>query len=249
MSTTPDPSTPDPAAPTRPPEAPKIDAAPILELEDNTCLRCGAPMGPDDVVCLKCGYDMRANVARSTKQAEEYQPDEPQPFVVPTWGSPKALLILGSVFFLAAMITAGVNVPAGKSFWLIVGSVLLVIYEVLVHTGTGVVAVAVSARICEQKFGNFELAVSRVFAAFSAFELAFQLSLRIPAVGVWAAFVIGPAAYWVLIWALFRKSRTITTLIVLCHVVLWLIIQLGMQLSAMVQSARGVAAVVGMIAP
>ncbi len=97
----------------------------------------------------------------------------------PTWGSPRVLAIVGSVCFLAAMITAGANVPEGKSFWLIFGSVVLIIYEVLVHTGTGVVAVAVSARICEQKFGNFELGVSRVYAAFAAFEMVYQLSLRI----------------------------------------------------------------------
>lgn len=219
---------------------PKIEAQPILELEEERCPKCRAPLGPGDVVCLKCGYDMRANTVRQVEHRTESVDAEPgeaeaEPFVTPGRGSPKALAIAGGVLSITAMIVAGLGVPPDGSTWLVVASVLLVLYEVVLHTGTGLVAVAAAARISEERFGGEEavqLAAARVFVAMAVFELVLHLvgltPYRLVAVLAWP---LAGAAYWLVVWLLFNKTKTVALVIVLAQVILWVLVRLGMEIA------------------
>lgn len=219
---------------------PKIEAQPILELEEEQCPKCRAPLGPGDVVCLKCGYDMRANTVRQVEHRAESVDEEPdesdaEPFVTPGRGSPKVLLIAGSILSIAAMVVAGMGVPTGGSTWLVVASVLLVLYEVVLHTGTGLVAVAAAARISEERFGGEEavqLAAARVFVAMAVFELVLHLVGMTPYTLVSIlAWPLAGAAYWLVVWLLFNKTKTVALVIVLAQVILWVLVRLGMEIA------------------
>jgi hypothetical protein len=241
------PARPEPAA--APPRA-VINRESVLRLEDDTCPKCGSALKPGDVVCFRCGYDLKANVVRTV---EARGPDDSEEgegsgggadeFVTPGIGSAKVWAIVGTVLTVAAMILAGVFVPQEKAGWLrVAGAVFLALYNIVVHTGTGVVAVAVAARIVEERFGSLELAVARVFAAFSLFEAIRHVRLPLGALSTTAAYVLAAAAYYLAIWGLFRKNRTVTLLIVLVHVVLWIVFQLGVMLAAAAQGTQAGAA-------
>jgi len=225
---------------------PKIEAQPILELEEDRCPKCSAPLGPGDVVCLKCGYDMLANTVRQVEHRTESVDEAPEeseaePFVTPGRGSPRALAIAGGVLSVAAMIAAGMGVPPSGSTWLVIASVLLVLYEVVLHTGTGLVAVAVAARISEEPFGGEEavqLAAARVFVAMAVFELVLHLvgmtPYRLVSILAWP---LAGAAYWLVVWLLFNKTKTVALVIVLAQVILWVLVRLGMEIAGWREAA------------
>lgn len=224
-----------------------MGAGSVLQLEDDTCPKCGAPLAATDVVCLKCGYDLRANTVRTVETGTSTEPGEEDPtteeFVTPGGGSAQLWGIVGAFLAVAAMIVAGINVPPAGSGWLVVvGAVVLAVYNIAVHTGTGLAAVAITARIYEQKFGVLELAAARMFAAFSLFEAVRHLRLPLGSVGPSVAFALAAGMYFLAVWGLFRKDRTVTLLIVLSHVLLWIVFQLGMVLAEWVHSPHAAAA-------
>lgn len=216
----------------------EIKAESVLKLQEEHCPKCGAVLGPLDVVCVRCGYDMRANEQRRVEQGVEEVggEEEPEPFVTPGRGSAKLWGIVGAVVTVAAMVAAGWGTPPGKGAGVVIAAITLVLYRVLVHTGTGLVAVGIAARINEQKFGGEEalpLAASRIFVAMAAFELIVAaLPPALGAFGRFAALPVGAAAYWLIVWLLFNKTRTVALVIMLAQVILWVVVQLGMTLSA-----------------
>lgn len=229
---------------------PRIEAESILELAEEKCPKCGAVLGVNDVVCMKCGYDLRVSAVREVEQRVEHVEedaggDAAEPFVTPGRGTPKALVIAGAVVTVAAMVAAGMGVPVGQSGWVVVAAVLLVLYEVVVHTGTGLVAVAAAARISEERFGGEEavpLAAARVFLAMAVFELVLNLVAFTPYVGPWIAPPVAVAAYWLVVWGLFNKTRTVALVIVLTQVILWVLVRMGMELGAWYHAVPAAAA-------
>ncbi|MBC7834453.1 MAG: zinc ribbon domain-containing protein [Phycisphaerales bacterium] len=223
------------------------EAGGLLELAADTCPKCGRELPDDAVVCLGCGYDIKANIVRTPRVTEEYveAPAEgagPRGgngaaggvFVRPGKLGAKALSLIGAALTLGAMIIAGINAPPGASATLVIGTMIMVLYFVLLHTATGVGAVAVSARVNEEQFGSLEVGASRVLVAYAAFELLRHMAIPVPRVGGVIAHLLGAAAYWALVWGLFARGRTIAAMIGLCHVVLWLILRMGMDLTAWV---------------
>ncbi|HYE02245.1 MAG TPA: hypothetical protein VD963_03310, partial [Phycisphaerales bacterium] len=69
----------------------------------------------------------------------------------------------------------------------------------------------------------------------AAFELVRHVPITIPHVGGVLAYLLAAAAYWAILWALFWRGRSAALTIGLAHVVLWLVINLGMDLSAWVR--------------
>lgn len=205
-------------------------------------------MASRDVVCLKCGYDLRANVVREveTGVAEEPETDPggegggaKAVFVQPGRLTVKSLLITGAVLTVGAAVAAGVFAPAGSGAWLVLGLVLLCLYQIVVHSVTGVGAVAVAARMRGARFGSIELALGRVFVAFSLFQLISRLRLPLgwSVANVGLPWVLACGAYFGALMILFRKDRATTALIALAHFILWILLNAGMELSRMVGSA------------
>jgi hypothetical protein len=224
--------------PTVTPASP-AEAPPLLELAEDKCPKCGTPLRPEAVFCIKCGYDLRTNEVRTPtlgiEHVAEKPPEESKDFSAPGRGSIKVLLGIGGAISLAAMVVAGLNSPPGMR---VVASVILCLYEIILNTGTGLVAVLIAARVAELKPGKLDLAAARIFVAFAAFQL-----IHIITFGEYRLLVtllmypIAVAAYWGLIMFLFRKPRVIATTVLVAHVVLWLAVKAGMELSAYVESA------------
>lgn len=228
----PAPSPPGQAATPVPPSP--ADAKPLLELEEDVCPKCQSPLTPDAVFCVKCGYDLRTNETRTPRLGVEHvaekPKEEPNEFSLPGRGKVPVLLAIGGVITVGAMVVAGLNAP--PHFGPVLARVILCLYETALHTGTGLIAVLIAARLVEQKPGNLELALARVFVAFSTFQLLHQITFTdYRVLSALLMYPLGLAAYWGLVMLLFRKPRMVALMVVLVHVVLWLVVQIGVGLS------------------
>lgn len=231
------PSPPAPAAPSSPADAPSL-----LELAEDKCPKCGTVLRHDAVFCIKCGYDMRTNEVRKptlgVEHVVEKPKEEPKEFSVAGRGNLQLLLGIGAAITIGAMVVAGLNAPPG---FRIVAAVLLCLYEIVLHTGTGMVAVFIACRIAELKPGNIELAAARMLVAFSTFQLIRSISFgTYPTLLLLLMYPLALAAYWGLIMLLFRKPRMLATTVLVAHAVLWIAVQAGMELSSYVRSAPAV---------
>jgi hypothetical protein len=153
-------------------------------------------------------------------------------FVRPGMGPWRVWAAIGSIELIAALIFAAVKYSANHP----VAHALLVIYDGMLHTGTGVVAVLVGAKVVEERFGSFELAAARMLAAMGALLLV--LNLRIPLTSTnFEEWALAVAAYVAVVWATFRFSRAELLVVTGAHFGLWLIVQLGMMLTRWTASA------------
>ena len=229
---------------------PAGDEAAPLGIVDDTCPRCHATLAHDAVMCVKCGYDLKANVVREPGVGVvEVEPPRSTPadtdFVVPGRGSAQVLATTGVFLTLGALIFSGMNAERA-GFWVVVGTIALTLYNIAVHTGTGIAAVIAAARLCEQKFGRLDIAAARMFVAVSLFHLVTALHIPIHAglaqVLKWAAAM---GLYYLAVWLLFKKDRYGAMLIALSHFGLWVLLQLGSQLSGWLGAATNSAATAG----
>lgn len=224
-----------------------IKAESVLNVAEEHCPKCGAVLGPVDVVCVKCGYDLLKNeqrkVERKVEEVEEGAAEEP--FVVPGRGGARVWAIVGAVLTVAAMVFAGWGTPPGEGAGVVIAAITLVVYRALVHTGTGLVAVGIAARINEQKFGGEDalgLAAARVFVAIAVFEaITTGLPLLLGTAGKFLGVPLGAVAYWGIVMFLFDKDRTVALVITLAQVILWVVVQLGMELSGWYKAALATA--------
>lgn len=221
-----------PASPPPPPEPakpqPRIDAPRLLdEFDDDVDLTA------DPEVDLAVGRPPTRTVAAAP--VEDARPE----FVQPGLGEPRHWAIAGGVLLLGAMIASGVNAPYGVGATQVALRVLLTLYNTLVSAGTGVVALFIAARLLEQRFGSIELAAGRMFAAVGAFMLITNLEVRITGVrGIdqTVLLILAAAAYLLIVaWSFKIWNRVTLTYIAGSHMLLWLVMLVGMSLSAAIK--------------
>jgi hypothetical protein len=146
------------------------------------------------------------------------------------WAAAGGLLLLG------ALIASGINVfnaPDRPVFAMQrILNVLLTLYYALIHTGTGVAAVFLTAMLLGHRVGRVETATARMFAAVSAFLFLYSLRFTITS-GRTEEVVFGAVAYLAVVAGSFRLlKRDPFLLIIGLHFAVWLIVQIGMLLSA-----------------
>lgn len=205
------------------------DEASLLRETADTCPNCGAALAPDEILCMKCGYDLEANVVRKPKvdegEAADAEPEEPDLFVEPGRGPPKLLAIAGGVITVAAMVLAGVNARVDGAA--VAAAVILPLYEVLLHTASGVLALFIVSKLVEERFGNPELAAARMMVAFALFQLFMAMEIPVQVVGGVLKSILGLGAYWLAVWWLFKKTPAVTLLIMAAHIALWAFVWIG----------------------
>lgn len=170
------------------------------------------------------------------------KPDTPadsMDFVRPGLGGPKVWGVVGAVLLVGAILAVGVNStrPAGAT----TASIFLTLYNALLHTGTGVVAVWAASLLAEKRLGRFELAAARMFTAVAALSLVVNLRVSLFTASpveqsIWAA-LLGAAAYVGAVAGLFRIWGQHLGFVVGGHLALWLLVQVGMLLSALAAAA------------
>jgi hypothetical protein len=216
-------------APGSPPEPgkPRIEAPGLLEgFEED------ADFTADPELDRATGKIPPARLAGHPAAAPPETPD----FVTAGVGKPLYWAAAGGVLLIAALIATGVNAPNRA-----VLRILLVLYNVLLHTGTGVVAVYLAATLLERRVRFVETVAARMLVAVSAMALLISTQIRIfpPKYDTKAEeIVLGLAAYGLIVAASFNLWKRLPFLYVVgCHFALWLIVQLGMALSEAVAAA------------
>lgn len=219
----------------------------LLELAEDTCPKCGTLLKPDAVFCIKCGYDMRTNEVRTPRlgveHVEEKPPEPEKVFSTPGRGDVKVLLAVGGALTVGAMVVAGLKSPPG--FVTVVASVVLALYETVLHTGTGLIAVLIAARLADMRPGRLDLATARIFVAFAAFQCLHRISFGEYEVLVMILmYAAALAAYWGLVMLLFRKPRMVGVTVMVAHFLLWMVVMAGVELAKFVEHKRATTVVV-----
>ena len=231
----------EPIAPPTPAPPHKPNARPsVLQLIDDKCPNCAAKMDADAVVCMSCGYDLKANeVLRPQTGVDVIEPPPVKPEFVKPGVKPATLVIAGGVVVLAAMIAAGVNVKPGGAMGTPFFFALLILYRAILHTGTGLAGLWCAAKFVDHRLNHVDLAAARMFLALGAFMLVW--ALRIPIENSFLEHIIripaAAAAYWLTLFALFRRNRQETTLIALFHVGAMMFVELGLQLAIWLETS------------
>lgn len=141
--------------------------------------------------------------------------------VIPLVGNPKVLGIAGGLLLLGAVIVTGITTTSGRALI----PPLITLYEGIVHTGTGVVAVLVASRFAERRVNRVELIAARMLVIVSAFLIVSNLNIPIP--GRIDEFLLGAGAYYLALMLLFRLPRFETGLIGGIHFCLWVLMKIG----------------------
>lgn len=170
-------------------------------------------------------------------------PDAPvrPEFITPGLGQPKHWAMVGLVVTIVAVVAAGVNAPNHT-----VPRILLALYSTFVHTGTGLVALYASARLLEHRFGNLELGAARMFTSVAAFMLLMNLKLspfseNYDALNRGLTVLVAMAGYAITVASTFRFwDKQKLGFVVGIHALLWMLVQVGMELAAVVGAAATV---------
>jgi hypothetical protein len=180
----------------------------------------------------------RVITGKTGKEERRRAPDDERPeFGRPIGGEAMHWAIAGGILLLAALVAAGVNAP-DKTFL----RIALALYMTLLHAGTGVVAVFVAALLLRSRVGSPELAAARMFTAVAAFMLVWNLKINIFGEGwghlVIEELVLATLAYVAIVAVTFRLFKWLPLAYVIgTHFVLWLVVQVGMELSSAVGRA------------
>ena len=141
--------------------------------------------------------------------------------VIPVLGSVRGLSIIGGAMLLMAVIVTAVATTSARPLI----PPLIALYEGVVHTGTGVVAVLIAARFAERRVNRVELIAARMLVVVSIFLLI--KNTNIPITGQIEEHVLAGGAYYLAVWGLFRLPRFETGLISGTHFCLWVLMLIG----------------------
>jgi hypothetical protein len=147
------------------------------------------------------------------------KPEPQPPLVKPGMGDAKAISLVGLGLAIAAVIAAGLNAEH-HWFW----QAALALYIIIVHSLTGLGAVAATAHINEQPMGPPELAAGRMLTAVSLFM--FLLNVHVTPQFVAAIVAIG--GYYLAITILFRAPSGRLLMIAIMHALAAILVWLGM---------------------
>lgn len=154
--------------------------------------------------------------------------DSSTPLVVPAFPGMRVLVVLGcTLMLLAVLMSASAANSQLQHVGYTLGSAFLTLFNGILHTGTGVVAVIASAFFMKRKVGSVELAAGRMFVAFGVLLLVTAPVFPLGWVGWGLKWALALGAYWLVVRALFRKSVDETNIIAAAHLILYLLYQVG----------------------
>ena len=217
--------------PTREPGKARIEAPALLQdFEEGADFTRDPEV--DRAVGLPVGTIPAAKLAGEAGEAKAEKED----LVTKGFGQPTWWAIAGVALLIGAMVATGVNAHNRT-----VPRVLLTLYNVLLHTGTGVVAVYLAATLLEMRVRFVESVAARMLVAVSTLSLLFHLHLQIFADKYETAaeeMIVGVVAYVLIVASSFSLWKRIPLAYVIgCHFALWLVVQLGLMLATLVGSA------------
>lgn len=162
----------------------------------------------------------RARPARA-EPAAGWPPIVTDASLVPVLGSVRALGVIGGVMLVLAVVTTAIATSSGRPLI----PPLIALYEGVVHTGTGVVAVLIAARFAERRVNRVELIACRMLVLVAVFLAIKNSSIPIP-MRV-EEHLLAAGAYYLGVMILFRLPRFETGLIAGAHFCLWVLMMIG----------------------
>lgn len=164
-------------------------------------------------------------------------------FAKPGLGNAQITAGIGLGLTAAAMIVSGIT-----SNEKVAANVLVTGYQALLHAGTGLFAVALTAHIVERRVGQFELAAARMLVATAALLLVFLIPMPLTATKAEEVIAAG-LVYLLIVFLYFRRTVRETGIIAGLHFALWLIVWLGARLEVWSTAAATAAPASGGTAP
>lgn len=137
------------------------------------------------------------------------------------------MVIGGALLVLAVVMGASAAHNRHNDLGYAFGQGFLTLFNGLLHTGTGVVAVIASAFFMKRKVGSVEFAAGRMLVTFCTLLLVTAPDFPVGYVGWALKWALGLGAYWLVLRVLFRKSIDETNIIAAAHLVLYLLYQTG----------------------
>jgi hypothetical protein len=141
----------------------------------------------------------------------------------------RTLLIIGLVVLVAAMVfSANLGMSESRGNVLVAfGKVFLAGYYALLHTGTGVAAVAAAALLLSRPAGRLDFAAARMLCAVSLVILTMQMDLPGGYLGLAVKSLLSLLLYWATVLLLFRRTIEETNVIAVMHLGFYLFLALG----------------------
>lgn len=215
----PEPRAPEPAPEGRPPPGtPHIDAEGLLEGFDEDADLTADPEVEEAL------HGRKPEKIDRTAEAEALA--HPERFLVqPGFPDAKVSLIAGGVLLVLAVILTAVRLQERE----ILGS-LHWAYEIVLHTGSGLVAALAAAQALGRRLNSPELAFARMSVPVAGAYLVW--TLRLPLEGLVEETLLAMLIYVLLLWTVFRLPRYETAVLAGCHFLIWLVLQIGNELAA-----------------
>lgn len=175
------------------------------------------------------------------KSGEAKAPIDPSRLIViPGRGDLKTLAMVGGGVALAAAIGAAFNAADGRNRFFVAISL---VFDIAMHTITGVGAIGLAAAMLGKVLRNFELAGARMLVATALFALGFQLNFNASAHILGLALAVG--SYFLAVWFLFRLKSQDTIVVSAFHFALFILLYLYQWVAVWAASAAKAAPAAG----
>lgn len=171
------------------------------------------------------------------KEAEAAAADPARWLIQPGFPQFRSAAIIAAVLGITATVLSGVQAQY-TGIW----EAVYALYQILLHTGTGLLACLIAARLSERGFNQPELAAARIAIAVSTFYLL--RTARFPIPGPIEEILLAAAGYLGALFLVFRLPRFETGILAGAHGGIWLLTQIGGEIAAQIHrvaaSAPGV---------
>jgi hypothetical protein len=145
----------------------------------------------------------------------------------------RVLFITGGLLTIAAVALTGIYAPNHT-----VARSLSTLYDIAMHTGTGVAALLIASLFTERKFrevADVRLGAARMFVMVAALYTVVSIPMPIPL--KFEEWILGLAAYGLLLYGLFRLPREDLGIIAGAHVLLWFLVKLGASIAQFIAAS------------
>ena len=194
------------------------------------CPVCGTALPPGVVVCVKCGFNLQANEKIATETSVQVvEPPPPGPRPISGLGKPGLSPLISTfaaivVVAMALTITGAWKTDSGGR---IAAKVAQVVYFSLLHTATGLLAIALTAQWISRPVGRWDLAVGRIAVAVAASLVVTSAPWPEFTMSAVVAALCGGCAYLGVVMALFRATPPVAAKLGVIHLGLVVLLSIG----------------------
>ena len=133
----------------------------------------------------------------------------------------RAGVVMAGCFAIAGTVLAGVN-ASDAAIW----RSLFMLYQIVLHVGTGMLAVLLAAVMSARRINEPMLAAARVAVAVGAFHLGYALNITLLP-GKFEELVVGAMGYVLVLLLMFRLPRYELGVMAIAHASFWVLVEIG----------------------